>query len=54
MSGVYGVIFFFSGLITGVAIYHFCLRAASKMIHQADSGEVPGRDTGQIEQEYAE
>lgn len=54
MSGIYGIACFVVGTIFGLSIYHFCIKVAFKMSYQAESGELPGKDTGQIEQEYTE
>lgn len=54
MSGIYGIICFIGGTVFGLSIYHFCIKMAFKMGYQSSSGEMPGKDTGQIKQEYSE
>ena len=63
MSGIYGIIgcalvigamIFGFGLLVGAMLYHKCIKSASKLMWQVDKGEVPGVDTGTVEQEYAD
>ncbi len=54
MSGIYFIACFIAGTIFGLSIYHFCMRSAMKINYQIDNHELPGVDTGQVSQEYAE
>jgi hypothetical protein len=54
MSGIYGLVGFVFGTLFGLAVYHFCMKSAMKISYQIENNEMPFKDTGQIEQDYAE